>query len=265
MDMYTLNQIPSEAKIRKHLRRIIFGKNMFCPECFSRNVYARQDRYHCANCRVRFSLTSHTWLAGMKLPLEQWWMVLWCWTVRIPVLQTTSLTGLSDKAVRHWYDQFRLHLPLETHILERVVQLDEAYGRGWCLMMAKQVGSRKLAWSMPDTAFPQRHHATHFLFQKIKPGSELWTDGAAIYQGIEQWWPVIHSRDIHAKWEFEHTSEIEGIFACLRTFLRRMYHHVEAERMPAYVSEFCFRFSSPELFENPLCYAEKALTLVPTR
>ncbi len=28
-----LNQIPSEAKIKKNLRKIIFGKNLFCPRC----------------------------------------------------------------------------------------------------------------------------------------------------------------------------------------------------------------------------------------
>jgi len=29
--MYQLNQIPSEAKIKKYLRRIIFGKNLLLP------------------------------------------------------------------------------------------------------------------------------------------------------------------------------------------------------------------------------------------
>ncbi len=265
MDMYQLNQIPSEAQIRKYLRRILFGKNVFCPNCRSRKVWKSENRYRCPDCRIRFSLTSHTWLADMKLPLQQWWMLLWCWTVRIPILQAESLTKLSEVTVRHWYRQFRLHLPEEVHILERIVQLDEAYGHGWCLLMAKQVGTRKLAYTLLQDEFPNRQHAAHFLFQKIRPGSELWTDGAAIYQGIEQWWPVLHSRDIHKKFEFEHTSEIEGMFGVMRTFIRRMYHHVEAEQMPEYVREFCFRFSSPELFENPLYYAEKSLTLVPTR
>jgi len=264
MDMYTLKQIPSEAQVKKYIRRIVFGKNMFCPECRSRHVYKAQERYRCVDCRIRFSLTSHTWLNNLKLPYQQWWMLLWCWATRIPVLQAQSLTKLSEVTVRHWYSEFRLHLPSEVHILERIVQMDEAYGKGWCLMMAKQTGTRKLAYNILD-GFPNRQHATHFLFQKIKPGSELWTDGAAIYQGIDQWWPVVHSRDIHKRFEFEHTSEIEGIFACLRTFIRRMYHHVTAEQFPSYVREFCFRFSSPELFDNPHFYAEKTLTIVPTR
>lgn len=264
MDMYNLKQIPTNAQIRKYLRRTIYGKNVFCPACGSYRVWRSYERYRCPDCRIRFSLLSHTWLSNLKLPLQQWWMLLWCWTTRIPILQTQSLTGLSEVTVRHWYGQFRRHLPLETHVLERVVQMDEAYGRGWCLMMAKQKGSRKLAYDVTE-AFPDRAQATHFLFQKIKPGSELWTDGAAIYQGIDRWWPVLHSRDIHKRFEFTHTSEIEGIFACLRTFIRRMYHHVSAEEFPLYVREFCFRFSTPELFSSPKLYIEKTINLVPTR
>jgi len=88
----------------------------------------------------------------------------------------------------------------------------------------------------------------------------LQTDGAAIYRGIGNWWPVKHSRDIHRKFEFAHTSEIEGIFGVYRTFVRRMYHHHWSENLAEYVREFCFRFSSPELFENPLFYLQKTLT-----
>ena len=66
MDMYHLNQIPSEAQIKKRLRRIIFGKNVFCPECNSRQVVRYEQRYRCRACRIKFSLLSHTWLSDMK-------------------------------------------------------------------------------------------------------------------------------------------------------------------------------------------------------
>ena len=68
---------------------------------------------------------------------------------------------------------------------------------------------------------------------------QLHTDGAGIYQGIERWWPVQHRRDIHKKLEFELTSEIEGLFGNLRTFIRRMYHHTTPEKLLEIVSEFC--------------------------
>jgi transposase-like protein len=262
--MYHLNQIPSEAQVRKYLRRIIFGKNVFCPECRSRKVDRDGERYWCPRCRRRFSLLSHTWLSNMKLPYQKFWLLLWAWTIEEPILQTTVLAKLSEKTVRHWYGEFRAHLPEETHILERIVQMDEAYFKNMALLMAKQKGTRKLAWEVLRGTAPTKSDAAHFLFQKVRPGSKLWTDGGGIYQGIANVWPVKHSRDIHKKFEFAHTSEIEGVFGNYRTFVRRMYHHHWSVNLEEYVREFCFRFSSPELFENPLFYLTKSLKPAPT-
>lgn len=258
--MYQFNQIPSEAQIKKYIRRIVFGKNVFCPACRSRRVVRYEQRYRCRGCREKFSLLSPTWLSDMKIPYQKFWMLLWCWTIQEPVLQAMSWCKLSEDSVRRWYNRFRSHLPEEQHILERIVQMDEAFFRDHFLLMAKQKGTRKLAWDVVPGSAPQRHHAAYFLFRKVKPGSKLWTDGAAIYKGIGQWWPVDHSRDIHRKFEFAHTSEIEGMFGVYRTFVRRMYHHHWSEKLAEYVREFCFRFSSPELFENPLFYLQKTLT-----
>ncbi len=144
------------------------------------------------------------------------------------------------------------------------MQLDEAFFKDMTLMMAKQKGTRKLAYDVIPGTSPERHHAAYFLFCKVKPRSKLWTDGAAIYKGINKWWPVKHSRDIHHKFEFAHTSEIEGMFGVYRTFVRRMYHHHWSENLPEYVREFCFRFSHPEVFNSPWYYLEKTLFIVPT-
>jgi len=68
-----LNQIPTETKIKKHLKKIIFGKNVFCPHCRSRKAYVSEGRYRCPRCRKPFSLLSGTWLSGMKLSLRTFW------------------------------------------------------------------------------------------------------------------------------------------------------------------------------------------------
>ena len=262
--MYHLNQIPSEAQVRKYLRRVLFGKSLFCPECLSRKVVRYGERYRCKACRAKFSLLSHTWLANMKIPYQKFWLLLWAWTIKLPILQASAISHLSEKAVRHWYGEFRAHLPEEHHILERIVQMDEAFFRKMTLLMAKQKGTRKLAWQVLPGTRPAKHDAARFLFRKVKPGSKLWTDGGSIYRGIADWWPVDHSRDIHKRFEFAHTSEIEGVFGNYRTFVRQMYHHHWSVNLEEYVREFCFRFSSPELFENPLFYLKKSLSLVPT-
>ncbi len=261
--MYQLNQVPTEPQIRKFLRRTLFGKNVFCPECRFRWVTKRQGRYWCPRCRERFSLLSHTWLRDCKLPLQKFWLLLWCWTQGVPVKQTMALALLSEEAVRRWFGRFRDRLPENPEQLSRVVQLDEAYGKGWVLIMAKQKHTRKLAWSVLRGDSTQRHHVLQFLAANVKPRTRLATDGAFIYKGIEQWWPVRHDTDIHKNWEFGKTSEIEGMFGNYRTFVRRMYHHTTAEKVPEYVREFCTRFSSPELFKSPNDYLLKSLSLAP--
>ena len=261
--MYTLNQIPSEAQIKKYIRRIIFGKNVFCPMCRSRTIVRYVHRYRCKRCQCKFTLISHTWLKGMKLSYQAFWLLLWCWTNGIPIKQTIALCSISEESVRRWFHRFRMHLPQQEAILEHIVQLDEAYTKHHAIIMGKQQGTRKIAMKILAQKSVQRHHIAQFLQDYVKPYSMLYTDGAKIYKGIEKWWPVHHKRDLHKNFEFEHTSEIEGMFGIMRTFIRRMYHHTTPEKFPEIVSEFCIRFSSPEIFENPHSYLEKSLKLVP--
>lgn len=263
--MYNLKQVPSETQIRKYFRAIIYGKHIYCPRCKSRMICVYEKRYRCKRCRLPFSLLSHTWLHSMKLSYQKFWLVMWCWTTRVPIQQASALTELSEDAIRRWYANFRPHLPVEVEILEKIVQLDEAYfggKKGRALMMAKQKGTRRLVYEIIDDNV-QKQHVKVFLETHVKPKSKLHTDGGSHYRGIHHWWPVRHTREIHAKWEFTLTSEIEGTFGNLKTFIRRMYHHVTPEKLPDIVGEFCYRFSHPEIFNNPRHYLDKTLKLVP--
>jgi hypothetical protein len=195
--------------------------------------------------------------------LRTLWALLWCWTQRIPVLQAEALCHLSEEAVRRWYRVFRWHIPDIPALLEGKIQMDEAYFRKLSLLMAKGIGTRTLAYQVLGKGSVNRTDAAQFLFQHVAPRSRLQTDGASIYGTIDQWWPVTHRVDIHKKFEFGLTSEIEGMFGNLRTFIRRMYHHTTPKYFPEYVSEFCVRFSSPEIFISPSHYLAKTLLPVP--
>jgi hypothetical protein len=203
----------------------------------------------------------------MKLPLQEFWLVLWCFTQQIPVRQTIALTQLSELTIRGWYEEFRNHLPEDQNVLEHLVQLDEAYfggNKGRALLMGKQIGSRKLAYQILSHTHPAREHAYKFLQTYVAPDSVLNTDGATIYKNINNWWPVYHNRDIHKKFEFAHTSEAEGMFGVLRTFIRRMYHHVTMAKLDSVIREFCCRFSHPEMFDSHYEFLLITLHLVPT-
>lgn len=267
MDMYNLKQIPSKAKIRKYLRKILFGRDIFCPWCKFKHIKISSKRYFCPKCRRKFSLLSCTWLSNIKVSIQDFWLILWCWTKQIPVKQTQELTGLSEKRVRHWFDLFRSHLPQDQKVLEHIVQLDEAYFgglTGFTLMMGKQKGTRRLAYKIIHDSKPARVDAFYFLKTFVKPQSQLNTDGYSIYQGIDSFYPIIHVSDNHKLFEFSKTSEIEGMFGVLRTFIRRMYHHVTPEKFPEFMLEFYWRFSEPNMFLSPYEYLLNTLTLVPT-
>ena len=258
-----LHQLPSEAAIRAKLKKIIYGSHLFCPRCHKREVYASEGRYRCRRCRKPFSLLSGTWLSAMKLNLRTFYALLWCWTNKIPVLQTQKLCHIGEEAVLHWFRAFRLHLPDLQPILQGCVQMDEAYFKSLSLLMAKQIGTKKLAFQIINKNSVNKTEAAQFIFQTIQPNSRLQTDGSSIYKTIDQWWPVTHRVDIHKQFEFGLTSEIEGTFGNLRTFIRRMYHHVTPGYLPEYVAEFALRFSHPELFNSPYDYLTKCLLSVP--
>lgn len=260
-------KVPTDATVTAYIKRIVFGNHLFCPHCHSFNVIVHDGRYRCRMCRTKFSLLSHTWLANTKLPLPQVWFLLFCWTQQIPVKQSMKLTELSEKGVRHWFDLFRVHLPKDQELLEHLVQLDEAYfGKfeGYALLMGKQIGTRKLAYDLLFSDAPGRIDAVMFLRNHVKPKTQLNTDASVIYKGIEKYFPVTHTFDVHKKFEFTHTSEIEGMFGVLRTFIRRMYHHTTREKFPEYMCEFYFRFCRPEMFDSPYEYLKNTLVLGPT-
>jgi ribosomal protein L37AE/L43A len=261
-----LSQIPSEKQIRKELKKIIFGKKVRCPNCGRAchvQTLERDKLWRCRKCRNRFSLTSITWLKGMKIKVPDLYTLIWCWQKKINVEQTHYFTGLSIPTVRRYYELFRDNLSLDHFvILKDKVQMDEAFVKGAFIIGMKDIKAKKIKLEVIKKKAPEKHDAMELIFQHVKPGSTLQTDGGSIYRGCEKWWPLIHKRDIHKRFEFGLTSEIEGIWANLRTFIRRMYHHVTVEKLPKIVAEFEARFSQKEIFDNPLSFLENSLSSV---
>ena len=139
--------------------------------------------------------------------------------------------------------------------------MDEAYFKGACLLLAKEISSGKLVFEVIFGRYPNKSDAMNFIQKHVSPGSTIQTDGSGIYKGMEKCWPVSHKVDIHKKFQFGLTSQIEGMFGVIRTFFRRTYHHIWNKYLPEYMCEFQARFCSPEMFSSPLFYLRKTLML----
>lgn len=265
----TILSIPPEGMIKSKVCRILFGSSYLvrCPYCSRTGCIRRNTRFHCPRCGQCWSLTSLTWMKGMKLTWQNFWGLLWAYTSKVPIDQAGRLLKLSRPTIYRWFGLFRKHLPhLEDVRLEGAVQIDEAYfgGRkkGVAIVGAKQKGTSKVAAIVIPASSVDRADITPFLRQYVVPGSRLCTDGAKIYKGIGRYWPVEHDVDIHKKFQFAKTSEIEGFWGCLRTFIRRMYHHVTVKKLPEMLREYQHRLMHPEIFDSPASFLAKTLPTV---
>lgn len=259
----SLSQIPSEKQVWRKLRLLVFGKRVSCPDC-GRQRYVQElqkdKMWRCTKCHNRFSVTSMNWLKGMKISGKHLWVLIWCWQHKINVQQTQALIGLSIPTIRRYYELFRDNLKLDFDVvLEGKVQMDEMFVKGAFVVGAKDIIRKKIKLNVVYKKSPNKGDAMKLIQNNIKPGSILCTDGGAIYRGCDNWWPVTHKKDIHSKFEFGLTSEIEGIWAVLRTFIRRMYHHVTIEKLSKVVREFEARYSQKEIFNSPLAFLKNSL------
>ena len=258
-----LSQVPSISKIKRELKKVIFGKFLFCPKCGSRQIKPIENRYRCQICRRKFSLISVTWLKGMKLPLDTFWLLLWCWINEVSLKQTMKLCGISKPTIRNWYQKFRENLPhMDDVVLSGIIQMDEAYRggkkKGYSIIGAKEEkqANKKsnLALAVINKSSVDRRDVISFLTQRVEPDSKLQTDGSSIYKGIAHWWRVHHEYERHNKWEFALTSEIEGVWENLTKFIRKMYDHVTRSHIEDIIREFTIRKSHPEWFATAYSY-----------
>ena len=267
--MSIILSIPPERMIKANVCRILFGNTTLvkCPYCARTGCIRRDERFQCRRCGKAWSLTSLTWLKGMKLSWRKFWGLLWAYINKVPIDQTKRLLKLSRPTIYRWYGLFRKNLPEQDRVrLEDTVQIDEAYfgsrKKGVAVVAAKQRKTSKVAAFVVPASSVQRHDIMPFLRQYIVPGSKLWSDGAAIYRGIAKHWPVEHAYDVHRKGEFGKTSEIEGFFGSFRTFIRRMYHHVTVKNLPQMLKEYQCRLMHPQIFNSPSSFLHKTLTHV---
>ncbi len=238
-----------------------------CPYCSRTGCVRRDEKFQCRRCGKAWSLTSLSWLKGMKIDWRVLWGLIWAYNNKVPLDQTSRLLKLSRPSVYRWFGLFREYLPSQEGVrLEGIIQMDEAYfgGKksGVAVVGAKQKDTSKVAAFVVPAPSVQRSDITPFLRQHVAPGSKLWTDGALIYRGIGRFWPVEHAYDKHSKGEFGKTSEIEGFWGSFRTFIRRMYHHVTRKHLKNLLKEYQCRLMQPEIFENPASFLRKTLTTV---
>ena len=260
--------VPSEKIIKAHVRTLLFHGPVRCPRCAHLHPVSRSEkRYRCATCRRPFSLTSVSWLRGMKMSWSQCWILLWCFCRRYQPRQAAEISGVSLPTVRHWYRRFRTHLPERARKLHVLVCADEAYigkrktGNQRIVAGAVEPQTKEVRLRIiPDT---DQDSIELFLWHNVDPVTLVRTDAHTSYTQIE-WMGYGHDWEVHERGQLEKTVPIERVWSFSKWHLRRMYHHVWARNLPLFLREIEWRFSTPETFASPLSFLQISLTSVPT-
>lgn len=268
-----LEQVPSTQTLRTHLKRLVFpddGRPQ-CPQCGSRQARSikRAERWRCRRCRHPFSIKSCcSFLKHSKLSLETIWLLVWCWQEEIPRGQTADLCGVSAVTAYSWFEKMRANIPKgRADVLlgdeTDEVACDEMFIGDTAVIGAKEKGTKNLKLRVLDSPDPHKGHAVTFLTRWVATETTVCTDGSGIYRGIGDYHRITHEYERHNQFEFSLTAEIEGVWANFRTFVRRMYHHVTTDKLPAILREFALRFSQDRIFRSPRDYFTVCLTPKP--
>jgi len=131
-------------------------------------------------------------------------------------------------------------------------------------LAAEEIRTKKVVFEVLKSHKVYQTDILSFIENYIVSGSIVYTDSSLLSREIDKLFGVIHKQDSHKKFEFHLTSKIEGLFGVLKTFIRRMYHHVSYEKLPEYLREFQARFSRKKYFKSVDNYLLNTLKFVTT-
>ena len=125
----------NEIEVTDYFEYVRWGKKPKCCHCGSQNSSERYEdfRYFCKDCRLKFSVTTNTYLHHTRLSLRTWLFAFALITDAkkgISALQLHRNLGLTPKTSWKMYHQIREIMSDGGITLEGVVEMDETYVGG---------------------------------------------------------------------------------------------------------------------------------------
>jgi transposase-like protein len=249
-----------------------------CPHCgeHDRTPYrlkgkAKRRLWKCATCRKQFTVTVGTIFESSHIPLNKWLLAFYllCSSKKgMSAHQLHRSIGVTYKTawfmfhrIRHAMDQS----PFQDR-LSGIVEVDETFVGGKAKNMHKGDRERKITGTggidkTPVISLVERKGNVRSMVvpdvtgrtlkgavrENVERESRVMTDQHRSYQGLDQDFAsheiVDHGEKEYARGDV-YTNSAEGYFANLKRGINGVYHHVSAEHLHRYLSEFDFRYNT---------------------
>lgn len=274
--MLTVKVHLSERTVKARLRKIIFGPRTRCLKCNNFHVRMSNERYWCNKCRRFFSLTSSSWLKGIKFSFQTLVLLIHCWLKGYTVETTKDLTGLSRPTIYDWFNRFRLNAPQISQHFQGTCEIDETYigpkskrrFGSWKPYKVPVVGiyeresSQVKVRTMPQATLV---HIWPFLKDSIHPDALSYSDKYRPYWPLKSKLGRNHIMVDHYAGEYSQTNHIEGFWSVMKRKIRRIYWRVYARNLDKYVCEIAYRFNTRNNPDKPLDFIEKSMRFQNTK
>lgn len=272
-----------EEKARKHLEKLRWPKGAFCPHCGESEKITklkgkghRPGLHQCNGCRQHFTVTVGTLFERSHIPLHKWLLAFHLMSASkkgISSHQLHRMLGVTYKTA--WFMTHRIREAMKTDHNGLLgsngpVEADETFigtkpgakkRRGYAhknvvLSLVERNGEVR-SFHVPSVTAKT---LKPFLKDNIMPEAHLMTDDAGQYRLIG---PDFAKHDVvtHSTGEYvngeSHTNTVEGFFSILKRGLIGTFHHVSAQHLQRYVTEFDFRYNHRKVTDSER--AESAL------
>jgi transposase-like protein len=241
-----------------------------CPECQSaeHSFLSTRRLWKCKSCKKQFSIKVGTVMEDSPLGLDKWLAAIWMIANAkngISSWEIHRALGITQKSA--WFLLHRIRLAMQTGTFERLngeVEADETFIGGKARNMHKRKrevymkGGRGTVGKSAVFGLLERHGKVRTKVVKnrkrgtlqaevranVAPGSELYTDALASYEGLspEYVHQVIDHAEAYAKGKV-HTNGLENFWSLLKRAIKGTYVSVMPWHLFRYLDEESFRFN----------------------
>jgi transposase-like protein len=270
-----VEQFGSNDRCRDYLEHVRWPDGVQCPKCESKSIsrITTRKQFDCNSCRNRFSVMAGTVFHDSHLPLWKWFaaVYLMCESKKgISALQLKRMLKIGSYETA-WYLCHRIRSAMvdDGPLLTGVVEVDETYiggkvsglGKGYTgnktmVMGAVERGGRIRLGIGPS---PSTKTLRQFVRENVHAdASAIYTDERPGYGDLSDK-NTVHERVNHRQEEWVrghvHTNTVESAWSLFDRGVIGSYHKLSKKHLPAYLSEFAFRFNNrgnPHLFRDTI-------------
>jgi len=263
-----LERFPDDEACLEYLKEKRYpGGVAHCEKCGVERKHHRvtgRPAYACDYCGSMISPMAGTIFEHSSTSLKKWFYAMYLMgstRCGISAKQIQRETGVTYKTAWRMFRQIRSLLSDDGIQLEgpTTVEVDEMYVGGRTkrrhmiekpktpvLGAVERKGGRVIARVASDTTKPTLHG---FIKEYVLPGSVLFTDDYASYDGIEgpkyRHYRVRHSEKVYVAGSQGqiHTQTIDGFWSLVKRGIGGVYHSVSRKFLQTYLDEYSFRYN----------------------